>query len=104
VSIGNCTPTTDHSNSTDSRQAVATMKAFLWLTLTLNLAWGSALPEPDPGLDPVPQHLSSFQVDGIAKRGGHGRPVNIDLEVWTRRGVQLQWYGEITVGTPPQKL
>jgi hypothetical protein len=89
---------------TTGKPSVATMKAFLWFTLPLNLAWGSALPHPDPKLDPVHQHLSSFQVDGVAKRGGHGPPVNIDLRVWTRRGIQLQWYGEITVGTPPQKL
>lgn len=89
------------------------MKTVLWLALHLNLAWSSPLGGPQPAWDPIPQELHpGFQLDGLSKRGGQGhgghgqgRPVNIDLAVWGQNpGVELQWSGEITVGTPPQKL
>lgn len=82
------------------------MKMLLWLALNLPLTRGWGDTPPNAALDPVPQQLSSFQLGNLSKRGGHGhgRPVNIDLSVWRRGETELQWYGEITVGTPPQKL
>ncbi|EAQ82904.1 hypothetical protein CHGG_11080 [Chaetomium globosum CBS 148.51] len=80
------------------------MKMLLWIALQLGPAWGAALPETKPSLDPIPQHMSPFQLGGHTKPEDYGRPVNIDLEVWTRGQTQLQWYGEITVDTPPQKF
>ncbi len=80
------------------------MKTTLWLALSLGLGCGAASIGPSPQWDPVPQG-DSFQLD---KRGGQGqgnaRPINIDLAVWKPNGTKLQWYGEIAVGTPPQKL
>ncbi|KAK3292033.1 aspartic peptidase domain-containing protein [Chaetomium fimeti] len=73
---------------------------LFWLALQLGSAWGAALPSSDP----IPQHLSPFHLSGHCKGENCGRPVNIDLEVWQRGQTELQWYGEITVGTPPQKF
>ncbi len=77
------------------------MKTALWLALHLGLSCEAV--SIGPAWDPVPKASSPFQHD---KRGGHGnvRPVNIDLLAWKPGTTKLQWYGEITAGTPPQKL
>jgi hypothetical protein len=80
------------------------MRMLLWLALPFGPAWGAALPNAKSCSDPVPQHLSPFQLGEQNKHENCKRPVNIDLEVWKRGETDLQWYGEITVGTPPQKL
>ncbi len=77
---------------------------LLWLALNIGAVTGAALFGPRARWDPVPQHLVPFQTGDVAKRGGHGPPLNIDLSVWGRGRVELQWYGDITVGTPPRKL
>jgi hypothetical protein len=79
------------------------MKVLLWLTFQLGLAQGAALPGAE-ALDPIPQHLAPLQLGPVARREGHGRPINIDLSVWRRGQTELQWYGDITVGTPPVTL
>ncbi|KAK3303049.1 aspartic peptidase domain-containing protein [Chaetomium strumarium] len=80
------------------------MKTFLWLSLCLGLTSGAARPEADSGLDPRPQHLAPFLLDGLFKRDGPARPANIDLTAWKPGAVKLQWAGDILVGTPPQKF
>ncbi|KAK4149198.1 aspartic peptidase domain-containing protein [Chaetomidium leptoderma] len=81
---------------------------FLWLALHLSLAWGAALPQAESAPGPIPQHLAPFQLDGRSKPGygGHGggarQPVNIDLSVWKRGQTELQWYGDISIGSPPK--
>lgn len=78
---------------------------LLCLALHVGAVWGAALFGPKPRWDPVPQHLVPFQTgDLVARRPGHGPPLNIDLSVWGRGQTELQWYGDITVGTPPRKL
>jgi hypothetical protein len=79
------------------------MKMLLWFTLQLGLAQGAALPAAE-ALDPIPQHLASLQLGGLARRQGQGAPINIDLSVWRRGQTELQWYGDITVSTPPVTL
>jgi hypothetical protein len=37
-----------------------------------------------------------------AKRAGPG-PVNIDLQTW-KETTDLQWYGTVSIGSPPQEL
>ncbi|KAH6847236.1 aspartic peptidase domain-containing protein [Chaetomium sp. MPI-CAGE-AT-0009] len=77
------------------------MNMLLWLALQLGLTRGAAI----PSLDPIPQGLSPFHLSGgHCKHENCGRPINIDLEVWQRGQTELQWYGEITVGTPRQKF
>ncbi|KAL1838027.1 hypothetical protein VTJ49DRAFT_3121 [Mycothermus thermophilus] len=76
-----------------------------WLALFMGLAMGMAKPQPEAELEPIPQHLAPLQLGrGLGKHQGHGRPLNIDLSVWRRGDTELQWYGEITIGTPPQKF
>lgn len=47
---------------------------------------------------------------GVGKRSPPGPPgppakkVNLPLINWISHEADLQWYGEISVGTPPQKL
>ncbi|AEO67934.1 uncharacterized protein THITE_2023945, partial [Thermothielavioides terrestris NRRL 8126] len=55
-------------------------------------------------VSPPSQHLAPFQLDGSAKRAGPARPVNIDLSVWRPGKTDLQWSGDVFVGTPPQKF
>ncbi|KAL2186174.1 acid protease [Thermothelomyces heterothallicus CBS 203.75] len=77
----------------------------VWLALHVGLTLGAAHPRALEHSGPAPQHLSPFQLSGdLSDRRGHGRPVNIDLSVWRKGQTELQWYGEITVGTPPQKF
>ena len=39
---------------------------------------------------------------GEERRGGN--PITIPLTNWMRGNTDLQWYGQISVGTPPQIL
>ena len=71
------------------------MRLLFKLSLQLGLALGAALPGPIP-------HSSPFQLGELTRRGGP--PINIDLSVWRRGQTELQWYGNITVGTPPVTL
>ncbi|KAK4098742.1 acid protease [Parathielavia hyrcaniae] len=57
---------------------------LFWICLQLGLAGGTALRGAAAAWDPVPAHLEPSQSTGLA-----------------RRKVSLQWYGDITVGTPP---
>jgi hypothetical protein len=79
------------------------MKTALWLALPLGLSCQAAFIGPNAAWEPIPLASSPFQLD---KRGGRSneQPVNIDLLAWKPGPAKLQWYGEITAGTPPQKL
>jgi hypothetical protein len=70
---------------------------ILFLLALFGLASSAAVSPPS-------QHLAPFQLDGSAKRAGPARPVNIDLSVWRPGKTDLQWSGDVFVGTPPQKL
>jgi len=41
---------------------------------------------------------------GGVERRGPTKKVNLPLINWIAHDADLQWYGEISVGTPPQKL
>lgn len=86
------------------------MEKFACLALHLGLALGAALLQPG-AWDAVP-HLgdaSKRDVDNpfstLGSRHNPAQPVSIDLKIYDRAGqAELQWYGEITIGAPPQKL
>jgi hypothetical protein len=84
------------------KSAIFTWSGFL---LVFGLVTGMYGLQPKRSLDPIPQNLAPFQLSGdVSKRQSQSRPLNIDLSVYRRGDTELQWYGEITVGTPPQKL
>jgi hypothetical protein len=84
------------------KSAIFTWSGFL---LVFGLVTGMYGLQPKRSLDPIPQNLTPFQLSGdLSKRQSQSRPLNIDLSVYRRGDTELQWYGEITVGTPPQKL
>ncbi|KAL2151409.1 hypothetical protein VTH82DRAFT_6507, partial [Thermothelomyces myriococcoides] len=76
-----------------------------WLGLHVGLTTGAAHVRADDDSGPAPHNWAPFQLAGdLSDRQGHGRPVNIDLSVWRKGQTELQWYGEVTIGTPPQKF
>ncbi|KAK4124429.1 acid protease [Parathielavia appendiculata] len=74
---------------------------LFWISLQLGLAWGGSPAWNQSCLGSRTSALAPFQLDGLTRRNGHEPPINIDLLAWKRGIVSLQWYGDITVGTPP---
>lgn len=74
------------------------MQLFLGLALHLGLSQAMAVTGSETVWGP-PKHPKRHGGGG----GGY-QPINIDLTAWKPAGIKQQWYGDITVGTPPQTL
>ncbi|GAB1317479.1 Aspartic peptidase domain-containing protein [Madurella fahalii] len=74
------------------------MKMFVSFGLSIALCFASALRGVRTANIPVPLER------GISTPDISSEPVHIDLTVWRRGRIELQWSGNVAVGSPPQNF